>query len=75
MSQETELDTKESRKGSHWGLLGVAALVGLAAVALVVVNRTRKDGSRWSVDDLIDAADRAADNLERTLMGEQARAS
>ena len=75
MSHEFEQETKDTRRGSHWGLLGVAALVGIAAVALVVVNRTRKDGSRWSVDDLIEAADRAADNLERTLLGEQARAS
>lgn len=75
MSLGTEQELEEQRRVSRWGLFGVATLIGLAAATLVVMNRNRKDGSRWSVDDLISAADRAADNLERTLLGEHVRAS
>jgi hypothetical protein len=74
MSQEFEETVREDRRGSAWGLLGAAALLGVAAATLILVNRTRSSASRhWGVDDLIDAADRAADNLERALMGDQVR--
>ena len=75
MSHISEEQSRETRKGSNWGILGAAALLGLAAATLIVVNRTRQSGKSWSFDDLIDAADRAADNLERTLMRDHAHAS
>lgn len=75
MSQDFERIDREERGGSGWGLLSAFALIGLAAATLIVVNRTRREGRRWSVDDLIDAADRAADSLERSLLGEKVRAS
>ena len=75
MSQDFEHVDREESRGAGWGLLSAFALIGLAAATLIVVSRTRRPGRIWSVDDLIDAADRAADNLERSLLGEKVRVS
>lgn len=60
---------------NKWGLLGLAAVVGIAAAAMFVLSsRTRRRTSAWSIDDLIDAADKAACDLESRLLGERASA-
>lgn len=75
MGNDHDLEPQQSRKNG-WGLLGVAAAVGLLAAVVVVAGRSKRGvAASWSVDDLIDAADRAAETLERALTGETARAS
>ena len=75
MSQESQETTKECKGRKGWVLLGAFALLGIATAAILVLNRKRQGGHLWNVDDLIDAADRAADNLERALIGDQVRVS
>jgi hypothetical protein len=52
-----------------WGAIALAAAMGL-----YWLTRRNRDGAS-AFDDLVAACDRAAENLERTLVGESARAS
>lgn len=71
-----EQETAQEPRKNGWGIVGIAATVGIIAAAVVLLGRSkRQSGSNWSVDDLIVAADKAAETLERALTGETARAS
>lgn len=48
----------------------VLALVGTAALAYVVARRVIKGEDPWDADALIEAADRAANNLDTILLTE-----
>jgi hypothetical protein len=48
----------------------VLALVGTAALAYVVARRVIKGEDPWDADALIEAADRAANNLDTILLAE-----
>ena len=75
MTNNQEFDSPEERQSSPWGLIGVLALVGAATAALLLVSRKKRDGHCWTMDDLMSAADKTADRLEKALLGDQARAS
>ncbi|MBS1721432.1 MAG: hypothetical protein JSS66_00330 [Armatimonadetes bacterium] len=71
MQEDRQQSCSEASKGPGWGLVGVAAFVGLAAAAFLLVNTRRRSETRtWSFEDLIDAADAAAARLERGLAAE-----
>lgn len=53
----------------------VLALVGAAAVTYVVARKIMKGEDPFDVDALLDAADRAANNLDTILMTETQAAS
>lgn len=72
-NEEFEPSRPESR--TPWGIIGAVAFVGAAAAALLLLKRKRRDGRCWTIDDLMNAADRTADKLEQALLGEKVRAS
>ncbi len=71
-NQQTQPEPRESQK---WGILGAFALLGIATAAVLILNNRRKAGQPWNIDDLFQAADRAADRLEHSIIGDQVRAS
>jgi hypothetical protein len=48
----------------------VLALVGTAALAYVVARRVIKGQDPWDADAILEAADRAANNLDTILLAE-----
>ena len=75
MNGQLETTAEPQCRGNGWGILGIAAVVGIAAAAAFVISHHRRQsGSAFSIDDLIDAADRVAGDLEARLLGERASA-
>ena len=74
IGENSEIGDERQSTRSIWGVLGLAALVGAAAAVVILAGRNREQSSRWSVDDLIDAADRVAGDLESRLMHDRASA-
>lgn len=75
MNEQNEPTTECHRSGKGWGVFGIAALVGIAAAAAFVISQHRRStGRAFSIDDLIDAADKVAGDLESRLLGERVSA-
>ncbi len=67
---------RESDRGASGAFVWtVLALVGTAALAYVVARRVINGEDVWDADELLDAADRAANNLDLILMSESQAAS
>ncbi len=63
------------RDGSGAFVWTVLAIVGTAALAYVVARKVMKGEDLWDTDELLEAADRAANNLDLILMSESQVAS
>jgi len=75
MNGQNESTTETHSHGKGWGVFGIAALVGIAAAAAFVISQHRRQSGRtFSIDDLIDAADKVAGDLESRLLGERVTA-
>jgi hypothetical protein len=68
------MDGLRDRRTNPAGAMALGALAVAAAVGIYLLSRRNRDGSS-AFDDLVAACDRAAESLEKSLLGESARAS
>lgn len=68
------MDEERGSRPNVAGAMALGALAVAAAVGLYWLTRRSRDGGS-AFDDLVAACDRAAEQLERSLVGESARAS
>lgn len=68
------MDGLRDRRAHPPGAMALGVLAVAAAVGIYLLTRRNRDGSS-AFDDLVAACERAAENLEASLVGEAARAS
>jgi hypothetical protein len=66
----TRASDEKDRKDSGAFVWTVLALVGTAAIAFIVARKVINGEEIWDADRLLEAADRAANQLDLILMSE-----